>query len=51
VATADVDLVEMGNATVSGGDGDVLELDVHIVLGCKEKGLLVKDGSRTTIAV
>lgn len=34
VRSSDVDLVEMGNAAVAGGDGDVLELDVHVVLGC-----------------
>jgi hypothetical protein len=36
VRTPDVDLVEMGDAAVSGGDGDVLELDVHVVLSVKE---------------
>lgn len=30
---ADVNLVEMGDAAVAGGHGDVLKLDVHIVLG------------------
>lgn len=34
VRSSDVDLVEMGDAAVAGGDGDVLELDVHVVLGC-----------------
>lgn len=34
VGSSDVDLVEMGDAAVAGGDGDVLELDVHVVLGC-----------------
>lgn len=34
VGTSDVDLVEVGDAAVAGGDGDVLELDVHVVLGC-----------------
>jgi hypothetical protein len=33
MATADVDLVEMGDAAVARGDGDVLELDVHVVFG------------------
>ena len=32
MGAADVDLVEMGDAAVAGGDGDVLELDVHVVL-------------------
>ena len=32
VRAADVDLFEMRHATVSGGDGDVLELHVHVVL-------------------
>jgi hypothetical protein len=36
VGAADVDLVEMGNAAVTGGDGDVLELDVHVVLSIEE---------------
>lgn len=34
VAATDVDLVEMRDAAVAGGDGDVLELDVHVVLSC-----------------
>lgn len=33
VGAADVDLVEVGDAAVAGGDGDVLKLDVHVVLG------------------
>jgi hypothetical protein len=34
VRAADVDLFEMRHATVSSGDGDVLELDVHVIFGC-----------------
>lgn len=34
VAAADVDLLEMADTSVTGGDGDILELDVHVVLGC-----------------
>lgn len=35
----DVNLFEMADAPVAGCDGDVLELDVHVVLGClEEKG-------------
>ncbi|KAI6762786.1 hypothetical protein HG530_008766 [Fusarium avenaceum] len=34
VGAADVDLVEMRDAAIAGGDGDVLELDVHVVLSC-----------------
>lgn len=34
VRAADVDLFEMGDAAVAGGDGDVFELDVHVVFGC-----------------
>lgn len=34
VAAADVDLLEMADAPVAGRDGDVLELHVHVVLGC-----------------
>lgn len=29
----DVNLVEMRDATIAGGHGDVFELDVHVVLG------------------
>ncbi len=32
----DVDLIEMGDASIAGGDGDVLELDVHVVFGFEE---------------
>ena len=38
MASPDVDLVEMGDAAVARGDGDVLELDVHVVLGWKVEG-------------
>ena len=31
MATTNIDLVEMGDASIAGGDGDVLELDVHVV--------------------
>lgn len=34
MATTNVDLVEMRNSAVAGGDGYVLELDVHVVFGC-----------------
>lgn len=34
VAAADVDLLEMADAPVARRDGDVLELHVHVVLGC-----------------
>lgn len=33
MAAADVDLVEMRDTTVASGDSDILELDVHVVLG------------------
>jgi hypothetical protein len=36
VAAANVNLVEMGDTAIAGSDGDVLELNVHVVLGCKE---------------
>lgn len=35
VAAADVDLLEMADAPVAGRDGNVLELHVHVVLGCE----------------
>lgn len=34
VRTADVDLFEMRDAAVAGGDGDVFQLDIHVVFGC-----------------
>lgn len=34
VAAANVDLVEMGDTAIASSDGDVLELNVHVVLGC-----------------
>lgn len=33
MATANVDLLEVADAPVAGRDGDVAELDVHVVLG------------------
>jgi len=35
VAASDIDLVQVADAPVAGGDGDILELDVHVVLGCR----------------
>ena len=35
VRAPDVHLVEMADAAVARGHGDILELDVHVVLGCR----------------
>ena len=35
-ATADVDLVELRNATIASSYSDILEGDVQVVLGCEE---------------
>lgn len=37
MATADVDLVQVGDTAVACGDGDILELDVHVVFGCSDE--------------
>lgn len=34
MTSADVDLVEVTNATIAGGHSDVFELDIHVVFGC-----------------
>ena len=34
MAASNVDLVEMADPAVARGDGDVFELDVHVVFGC-----------------
>ena len=36
VAPPDVDLIEMADSAVAGSDGDVLQLDVHVVFGCED---------------
>ena len=36
VRAANVNLIEMRDATVAGGDGNVLELDVHVILSCRK---------------
>jgi hypothetical protein len=36
MAATDIDLVEVGDAAITGGDGDVFELDVHVVFGFEE---------------
>lgn len=36
--TPDVDLVEMAHPPIARGDGDVLELNVHVVFGCNAHG-------------
>ena len=38
VGAADVNLVEVGDASVAGCHGDVLKLDVHVVFGCAGGG-------------
>lgn len=38
MASADVDLLQMADPAVSGGDGDVLELDIHVVFGYLVEG-------------
>lgn len=35
MGATNVDLVEVRDATVAGGDGDVFKLNVHVVLGCR----------------
>ena len=32
--TANIDLIEMGHATVASCNGDVFQLYIHVVLGC-----------------
>lgn len=34
VRATDVDLVEMGDSSIAGGNGDVAQLNVHVVLSC-----------------
>jgi hypothetical protein len=34
---SDIDLIKLGNATVSSGNCDVFQGDVEVILGCKEK--------------
>ena len=36
VGSSDVDLVQVGDTSVASGDGDVLELHVHVVLSLEE---------------
>lgn len=36
MAAPDVDLIEMGDAAVARGHGDVLQLDVHVVFGFQQ---------------
>lgn len=40
MTSTNVDLIEMRNTAVASGDGDVFELDVHVVFGysgCKRR--------------
>lgn len=46
VAAANVDLVEMGDTAIASGDGDVLELNVHVVLGCGKCTLVFESRNR-----
>lgn len=46
VAAANVDLVEMGDTAIASGDGDILELNVHVVLGCGKCMLVFESRNR-----
>jgi hypothetical protein len=37
VAAPNIDLVEVRDTAIAGCDGDILELNVHVVLSCVEK--------------
>lgn len=37
---SDVDLIKMTDSAVSRRNGDVFELDVHIIFGCPERSSL-----------
>lgn len=45
VATADVDLIKMGDAAIAGGDSDILELNVHVVFRFQELAPIHLPGS------
>lgn len=49
VATPNIDLVEMRDTAIASCDGDILELHVHVVLGCSERRLLAKDSTASVI--
>jgi len=34
--TANINLIEMANATVASGDRDIFELNIHVILGFEE---------------
>lgn len=36
MASSDVHLIQMGDTSVASGDGDILKLDVHVVLRLEE---------------
>lgn len=36
VASPDIDLIEMADSAIARGDGDVFQLDVHVVFGYGE---------------
>ena len=38
-----INLIEMRDAAVAGGDGDVLELDVHVIFGYLSGSALAMD--------
>jgi hypothetical protein len=41
-----VNLVEMANPSITGGDGDILELDIHVIFGCDAQSLTFLLASR-----
>lgn len=45
MGSSDVDLVQVGDTSVAGGDGDVLELHVHVVLSLEELAAVDLAGS------
>lgn len=45
MASPNVDLIKMRDATIAGSNGDVLQLDVHVVFGYRRKMLAEIQGA------
>lgn len=48
VAAANINLIEMGDTAIASCNGDVLQLDVHVVLGCCENMVSVESRKTDT---
>lgn len=51
MATPNIHLIEMRDPSIARGDGDILELDVHVILGCRRISKIVHYSDATEMVM